>query len=925
MANTIRHKRGTTTPLSANLVTGEIAINTSTGAAFTKTDAGSVVQIGGSGGGGTWGSITGTLSSQTDLDTALGLKAPLASPTFTGTVTIPSGASISGYLTTSSASSTYQTLSGMTSYLTTSTAASTYAPIASPTFTGTVTIPSGALISGYLTTATASTTYAPLASPALTGTPTAPTATSTDESTQIATTAFVHSALEGATVSATTSVLATVRNETGSTLTAGTVVYISGASGNKALVSKALATGESTSAGTYGLIQNNISNNNNGTAVIAGVISGLNTNAYADGTKLYLSPTTAGEWTSTKPSAPDHMVYIGVVTRQHATQGTIQLRISNGFEVEELHNAAISSVANNDLFVYESSTTLWKNKSFTTLGLLTDAPSDGDEYVRKDGAWAVATGGGGGGSYLPLAGGTMTGAIVFDGTSGQYISKGNFDTTRGGNYGISLVCSIGYEFNWQAGWLTTTEQTPSTTPRPLYLDSLAGTTLRVWNSSTSTGTEVTHTGITFPDSTTQTTAGIADAPSDGDEYVRKDGAWAVATGGGGGGSYLPLAGGTMTGAVNLTEINNTTNNNIEIDVYNDVGAGTHFVHSFDAMNGVFQLATNGGGLTFPDSTTQTTAGLPLTGGTMTGGIVFDAVGGQSIDKGTFDSSRYGYNGISLKCAVGFELNWQAGWLTGNQFLGTPSICPIYIDSGVGSTLCVWEGTTSTGVEISHTGITFPDLTTQTTAPLADAPSDGSNYGRKDGSWVATLPDAPSDSTQYVRQGGSWVTNSGFTIGDSPSDGNYYVRMGTTGWAQIGSGTDSIATQNYVTSQGYATTGDVSTAVSGLVSTTDARKQAVVESARAVLNDSAYIVGGTNDYYAFFMAGAFNFTVTNSQFSSSGKWFGIKNISTVVPATSISLSSGVVGMYFYLQPSAGTGLFYTEDGGTTWFESSIPIS
>lgn len=44
---------------------------------------------GGSGGGGTWGSITGTLSSQTDLQSALDLKAPLASPTFTGTVTAP--------------------------------------------------------------------------------------------------------------------------------------------------------------------------------------------------------------------------------------------------------------------------------------------------------------------------------------------------------------------------------------------------------------------------------------------------------------------------------------------------------------------------------------------------------------------------------------------------------------------------------------------------------------------------------------------------------------------------------------------------------------------------------------------------------------------------------------------------------------------
>lgn len=39
-----------------------------------------------SGSGGTWGTITGTLSSQTDLNSALALKANLASPTFTGTV-----------------------------------------------------------------------------------------------------------------------------------------------------------------------------------------------------------------------------------------------------------------------------------------------------------------------------------------------------------------------------------------------------------------------------------------------------------------------------------------------------------------------------------------------------------------------------------------------------------------------------------------------------------------------------------------------------------------------------------------------------------------------------------------------------------------------------------------------------------------------
>lgn len=53
--------------------------------------------------------------------------------------------------------------------LTAATAASTYAPIASPTFTGTVTIPVGASISGFLTSTTAASTYLALAGGTVTG------------------------------------------------------------------------------------------------------------------------------------------------------------------------------------------------------------------------------------------------------------------------------------------------------------------------------------------------------------------------------------------------------------------------------------------------------------------------------------------------------------------------------------------------------------------------------------------------------------------------------------------------------------------------------------------------------------------------------------------------------------------------------------
>lgn len=59
-----------------------------------STDGTQLIWSAGSSGGGTWGSITGTLSAQTDLQSALDLKANLASPTFTGTVVLPSTTSI---------------------------------------------------------------------------------------------------------------------------------------------------------------------------------------------------------------------------------------------------------------------------------------------------------------------------------------------------------------------------------------------------------------------------------------------------------------------------------------------------------------------------------------------------------------------------------------------------------------------------------------------------------------------------------------------------------------------------------------------------------------------------------------------------------------------------------------------------------------
>jgi len=154
-----------------------------------------------------------------------------------------------------------------------------------------------------------------------------------------------------------------VKNMTGATLTKGTVVYISGANGSKALVSKALATTDALSARTFGLLQSNILNNGLGYCVIIGDLSGLDTSSFAEGDQLYLSGVTAGTYTASKVLAPTHLVYVGKVTRVHATQGQIEVGIQNGYELEEIHDCQIITPTNNQLLVYESASDLWKNKT----------------------------------------------------------------------------------------------------------------------------------------------------------------------------------------------------------------------------------------------------------------------------------------------------------------------------------------------------------------------------------------------------------------------------------------------------------------------------------------------------------------------------------------------------------------------------------
>jgi hypothetical protein len=172
-----------------------------------------------------------------------------------------------------------------------------------------------------------------------------------------------------------------VKNDEAVTITKGQAVYLFGASGNKATVKLAYNTGDATSATTLGLAAEDILSGQNGLVITQGVLDGLNTGAYSPGNILYLGAT-AGSWTATKPYAPNHLVYLGVVEKANAGAGQILVRPQNGYELDEIHDVDLITTppSTGDVLTYNG--TLWVNQapasgSGTVTSIATSSPITG--------------------------------------------------------------------------------------------------------------------------------------------------------------------------------------------------------------------------------------------------------------------------------------------------------------------------------------------------------------------------------------------------------------------------------------------------------------------------------------------------------------------------------------------------------------------
>jgi hypothetical protein len=163
------------------------------------------------------------------------------------------------------------------------------------------------------------------------------------------------------------SLIAYVTNADSVALTKGMPVYAFGGQVDRMTVKRANNTGDATSAQTVGLVlSTSIAAGQKGVIMMQGLLDGLSilpTATFADGDAVYLGATN-GSITNVKPYAPNHLVYLGVVTTaSNGSAGRLYVRVQNGYELDELHNVDAHNPNNNDGIFYNSTTQLWEHKN----------------------------------------------------------------------------------------------------------------------------------------------------------------------------------------------------------------------------------------------------------------------------------------------------------------------------------------------------------------------------------------------------------------------------------------------------------------------------------------------------------------------------------------------------------------------------------
>jgi len=220
-----------------------------------------------------------------------------------------------------------------------------------------------------------------------------------------------------------------VKNQTGLTITKGSIVYANGTVGasGRITVAKFIADGSIDAKYLLGITAHDLTDGEDGYVISFGKIRQVNTDTFAAGAILYPSPTVAGVWTDVEPVAPNIDMPIGFCINSSSNNGTIAIRVASGYKLSELHDVAITSPVDKASLYYTGG--LWRD---TTPALLAgDLKTVNSNSLVGSGNISVGT--------VTSVGGTGTvNGITLTGT---VTSSGNL--TLGGTLsGVSLSSQV---------------------------------------------------------------------------------------------------------------------------------------------------------------------------------------------------------------------------------------------------------------------------------------------------------------------------------------------------------------------------------------------------------------------------------------------------------------------------------------------------
>ena len=160
-----------------------------------------------------------------------------------------------------------------------------------------------------------------------------------------------------------------VRNNTGTTITNGTIVRVTGAQGDVPTVVRAQSIAKSGSINVdtqiLGVATHDIEDNSFGYITTQGLVRGLNTNAFNDGDTLFVGTGSAGVLQNTAPRAPYEIIPVGTCVKAGpGGSGIIYVAVQQPLDFSDLSSVLIEeSYHYGDLWTYipSGSFGVWKH------------------------------------------------------------------------------------------------------------------------------------------------------------------------------------------------------------------------------------------------------------------------------------------------------------------------------------------------------------------------------------------------------------------------------------------------------------------------------------------------------------------------------------------------------------------------------------